>query len=549
MKLTSGLKILNFSDVMSQAEPNQNQANHIPTSSGTNGNHTNSSFKQSHRCLLCSTVVKHNFEPMLGKQSARYLCPRCMKNAAKEKNCVFKCSKCGQTFPTWSRLHMHLPWHKEKTGEEGVFKEPHLACKYLPPRREEASIPSSSKHSPSVSEVVSEPGSVGKEHTAARPQPQESLPANVTNSDITLLSALLKEPVNPLRSQNKNSSEAAHQEIKSRLRKRLTDKNIHVRIAPKVPIANSLVINAPLISPKNLGGDTVSNQDDSLFSQITRGMFPPVVDSTSKDPAKNEKEPSADSKNNLNVQEYRHQGMRVKITKDGPRKTVQLLPDEPQVHVQPKTAAGALFSPGQSAVSTSIPVGTIACVTAPLATGNTTVPLAFGGNSLKKSNLDGSSSTLTSLSAVYPKPPVISSVKQIEHSSVNLNLQNIQPAPSAPVLVSVPMDQSQPLNPLTPRGVFLCYSCNLIFMDIESLKNHGCRIKAFSCHLCSDTFQTPEQLYNHKCSTQTFTCHMCNKKCSSAKELNQHPCIDTNDIRIGQGSNNAGRDNPMNKGM
>ncbi|XP_030848305.1 uncharacterized protein LOC115926873 [Strongylocentrotus purpuratus] len=85
-------------------------------------------------------------------------------------------------------------------------------------------------------------------------------------------------------------------------------------------------------------------------------------------------------------------------------------------------------------------------------------------------------------------------------------------------------------------------------MDIESLKTHGCRIKAFSCHLCSDTFQTPEQLYNHKCSTQTFTCHMCNKKCSSAKELNQHPCIDTNDIRIGKGSSNAGRDNPMNKG-
>nr|XP_054749012.1 uncharacterized protein LOC129254558 [Lytechinus pictus] len=657
IRLTSG-QPLNFSDVMGQTHPRTTQ--HIPTSTAATGNQSNTNFKHTHRCLLCNNLVRHNFEPNLGKETARYLCPKCMKNAAKEKNCVFKCSKCGQMFPSWKRLNMHLPWHKESTGEEGVFKKPNLSCKSKPPGE-----PTPSAHNSSVAESVS----------------VLSEQAKRIDSNTSSLSDLLKEPINPVKNQN-NEARLRQQDVRIQLRKKLIDNPVkmHVPVTPRMPIPNQpvgsqLVINAPLSAQRNVSGITVisrgnttsliahknvggaaitsqvctapmntakdvrvtaiisqgntalpingvaitnrnyttpvntivskvtappipiapknvDNEDKTLFSQVNEAISnqnhtTPVNATVSKvtappipiapknvgnedktlfsqvNEAKSEDKPPKPQNQISDLGVHKYKDMCVKITKDGARKTIQVLPDFPKE--QPETIKVVTVSAGTCLSSQSMPIGTIASVTSPLMATNVTVPLAFGGNPLSKANLDGSSSTLTSIipaasrpgpiilqpsrvDAVSNKPLTVSSVNANRNTTTNVTIKTVNTSQSGPLLVSLPVDPSQPVDSQTPRGVFLCYNCNLLFMDIQALKNHGCEIEAFTCHTCNSTFKTPEQLYNHKCMSKPFTCHMCKKTCSSAKELNQHPCIDDSDIRIEQHSKDSGKANTASKG-
>ncbi|XP_041455470.1 uncharacterized protein LOC121408178 [Lytechinus variegatus] len=621
IRLTSG-QPLNFSDVMGQTHPRTTQ--HIPTSAAATGNQSNSNFKHAHRCLLCNNLVRHNFEPNLGKETARYLCPKCMKNAANETNCVFKCSKCGQMFPSWKRLNMHLPWHKERTGEEGVFKKPNLSCKSKPPGE-----PSPSTRNSSVAESVSVP----------------SEQAKGIDSNTSSLSDLLKEPINPVKNQTNDAG--LTQDVRIQLRKKLIDNpvKIHYPVTPRMPIPNQpvgsqLVINAPLSATRNVSGITVINRGNSTsliahknvggaaitsqvctapmntskdarvtaiisqdntalpingvaisnrnhttpvnanFSTVTAPPIPIApknVDNEDKtlfsqfkeaitkqvNEAKSEDKPPKPQKQVSDLGVHKYKDMCVKITKDGARKTIQVLPDIPKE--EPETIKVVPVSTGTCLSSQSMPVGTIASVTSPLMATNVTVPLAFGGNPLPKANLDGSCPTLRSLisaasrpgpimlqpsrvDAVSTKPLTVSSVNANRNTTTNVTIKTVNSSQSGPLLVSLPVDPSQPVDSQTPRGVFLCYNCNLLFMDIQSLKNHGCEIEAFTCHPCNLTFKTPEQLYNHKCMSKPFTCHMCKKTCSSAKELNQHPCIDDSDIRIELDSKDSRTANAASKG-
>lgn len=584
-------KVLNYSDVENAMEPGT-----LSNALNSFDPHTGSKFLHFSMCMLCGRYTRHNFSPMFGSKSAKYLCSMCLKEMADRGRCSFRCSKCFQVFETLSRLHRHLPWHKEQSSQEGVFKKTRLAPRRLSSSERFLNGTSSPSNLSPGSSVVSDPVSdpaffttFKDQNIAGRQQQQQP------KQDTTMLSALLNEPVDPLPGVKKLLRNKLLNPIGGNRDTTVNASGLKINQVSMVntPGSNRVILSTPLVSPQpqTMLIPVFMKPRDSLLSSVGKGMFPPVfgTELVQMDTMAPLKKPRRELKMvSQMLAESRgvpssgpaflnHNGMLIKMTQNGPHgKTIQVMPPGSPALAQQQVTAVPVVPSVQTV--TTVPAQSVVVPAPPMAAPNVvllTAPQSLPSQSAKPpttqigtvepkesqqivTNDDDPSVScptseatqrdtqivITRHNSKIEKPVKISSIKRTGSSTAevtltpngNKTLMTSEEGDAATAETSAPAEAAAAAHQ-APRGFFLCYQCNRLFKDITALKQHGCQIQAFRCHLCNIMMDSPEELYKHKCGQRSFVCHMCSKKCNSAEELNQHPCIESRDIRIeGEGS-------------